>query len=90
MDIPALESAPDADAIRLEARRLGIENHLLELHAYGVTIVPPEIMDNAVLVERLRDAILRVIAERHDLTVPDDCRTHSEPWAHQMRTLGRS
>ena len=80
MDIPALESAPDADAIRLEARRLGIESHLLELHTYGVTIVPPAIMANTDLVERLRDAILRVIAERHELTIPEDWRTHSKPW----------
>ncbi len=80
MNIPALENVPDADAIRLEARRLGIENHLLELHTYGVTIVPPEKVGSPDLIEQLRDAILRVMAERHDLTVPDDWQTHSEPW----------
>ena len=80
MDIPALENQPDADATRLEARQLGLANHLLELHAYGVTIVPPETVGSPELIDRLRDAILRVLAERHDLTVPDDWQTHSEPW----------
>lgn len=80
MDIPALETQHDADAIRLEARRLGIEKHLLELHTYGVTIVPPETMGTPELTGRLRDAILRVIAERHDLEVPEDSESFSEPW----------
>ncbi len=80
MDIPALGSVPDADATRQEAQRLGIERHLLELHAYGVTIVPPERVGSPDLIERLRKAILRVLADRHDLDVPDDWRTHSEPW----------
>ena len=80
MDIPALENVPDADAILLEARRLGIQRHLLELHTYGVTVIPPETVGSPELIERLREAILRVIAERHDLTVPDDWQTHSEPW----------
>ncbi len=62
MDIPALENVPDADAIRLEARRLGIEDHLLQLHPYGVTIVPPQSVGSPELIELLRDAILRVLA----------------------------
>ena len=80
MDIPALNSVADTDAIRLEARRLGIEKHLLELHAYGVTLIHPEKVGSPDLIERIRDAILRVMAERHDLTVPDDWQTHSDPW----------
>jgi len=32
MHIAALENVPDTDAIRLEAERLDIEQHLLELH----------------------------------------------------------
>lgn len=80
MDIAALENQPDTDAIRLDARRLGIEKHLLELHTYGVTIIPPESVGTPELIERLRDGILRVMAERHDIEVPDDWRTHSEPW----------
>lgn len=77
MDIPALDNQPDADAIRLEARRLGLERHLLELHTYGVTIVPPEIVGTSNLIDRLRDAILQVLAERHGQKVPDDWRTYS-------------
>ena len=80
MDIAALENVPDTDAIRLEARRLGIEKHLLEMHTYGVTIIPPETVGSPELIERLRDGILRVLAERHDIDVPEDWRTHSEPW----------
>ncbi|GIS69792.1 MAG: hypothetical protein CM1200mP9_06130 [Gammaproteobacteria bacterium] len=52
----------------------------MELHTYGVTIVPPEKVAEPELNQQLRDAILRVIAERHDLEVPDDWRRHSEPW----------
>ena len=44
MDIPSLNNKPDADAIRLEARRLGLEKHLLDMHTYGVTVIPPEIV----------------------------------------------
>ena len=80
MDIPALNNQPDADAIRLEARRHGIEQNLLDLHTYGVTVVPPEKLGSPELIERLREAIIRVIAQRHDLTPPTDWRTHSEPW----------
>ncbi len=80
MDIAALENLPDTDAIRLEARRLGLEKHLLEMHTYGVTIIPPETVGSPELIERLRDGILRVLAERHDIEVPEDWRTHSEPW----------
>ena len=80
MDIAALENVPDTDAIRLEARRLGLEKHLLEMHTYGVTIIPPETVGSPELIERLRDGILRVLAERHDIEVPEDWRTHSEPW----------
>ena len=43
MDIPSLNNRPDADAIRLEARRLGLEKHLLDMHTYGVTVIPPEV-----------------------------------------------
>jgi ectoine hydroxylase-related dioxygenase (phytanoyl-CoA dioxygenase family) len=71
---------PDADAIRLEAERLDIEQHLLELHTYGVSIIPPEKVGDADLISRLREAILRVLAQRHDVEVPEDWRTHSEPW----------
>lgn len=80
MNIPTLETQRDADAIRIEAQALGLEKHLLDLHTYGVTIVPPETMAAPELTERLRDAILRVIAERHDLEVPKDWRTHSKAW----------
>jgi hypothetical protein len=80
MHIAALENVPDADAIRLEAERLDLERHLLEMHTYGVTIIPPEVVGAGALIDRLRDAILRVLADRHDLEVPADWRTHSEPW----------
>jgi hypothetical protein len=80
MDIPALETQCDADAIRLEARRLGIESHLLDLHTYGVTIVPPEKMGTPELTERLRDAILRVMGERHGMEVPEDWKSFSGVW----------
>ena len=86
MDIPALGSVPDADAIRQEARRLGIERHLLEMHTYGVTIVPPERVGSPDLIERLREAILRVLAERHDVEVPEDWRTYSENWGGRRKT----
>jgi len=80
MDIPALGNVPDADAIRLDARRLGLERHLLEMHTYGVTVIPPERVGSPDLIERLREAILRVLGERHDLDVPEDWSTHSEAW----------
>lgn len=80
MDIASLNNVPDADAIRLESRRLGLDKHLLDLHTYGVTVIPPETVGSPELIERMRDGILRVLAKRHDLEVPEDWRTHSKPW----------
>ena len=67
MHIAEYENVPDADAIRTEAERLDIERHLLEMHTYGVTIIPPETLGAGDLIDRLRDGILRVLAERHEI-----------------------
>ena len=45
-------------------KELGLEEHLLEIHEYGYTIIPPEKVTTPEMVKRLRDAILRVAERR--------------------------
>ena len=67
MDITALQSSPNADAAVAEIVRYGLERNVVELAAYGFTVIPPEKTGvSADFVERLRNAILRTHDERND------------------------
>ena len=75
MDITALQASPNADAAVSEILRYGLERNVMELAAYGFTVVPPEKTGIAPdFVERLRDAILRTHGTRNDDPI-DDYRT---------------
>ena len=76
MDITALQSSPNADAAVAEIVRYGLERNVVELAAYGFTVIPPEKTGvSADFVERLRNAILRTHDERNDEPI-EDYRTH--------------
>ena len=76
MDITALQSSPNADAAVAEIVRYGLERNVVELAAYGFTVIPPENTGvSAYFVERLRNAILRTHDERND--EPAQVRTMS-------------
>ena len=75
MDITALQASPAADAAVSEITRYGLERNVVELDAYGFTVIPPEKTGAAPgFVERLRDAILRTHGARNDDPI-DDYRT---------------
>ena len=75
MDITALHASPAADAAVSEITRYGLEHNVVELDAYGFTVIPPEKTAAAPgFVERLRDAILRTHGARNDDPI-DDYRT---------------
>ena len=75
MDITALQSSPAADAAVGEIARYGLERNIVELAAYGFTVIPPEKTAAAPdFVPRLRDAILRTHGARNDDPI-DDYRT---------------
>ncbi len=75
MDIAALQASPAADAAVGEIARYGLQQNVVELDAYGFTVIPPEKTAAAPgFVERLRDAILRTHGARNDDPI-DDYRT---------------
>ena len=75
MDITALQASPNADAAVGEIARYGLERNIVELAAYGFTVIPPEKTAAAPdFVPRLRDAILRTHGARNDDPI-DDYRT---------------
>ena len=42
MDIGSLRTLPAADQALKDIRELGLERHVIELAAYGFTVIPPE------------------------------------------------
>ena len=75
MDITALQSSPAADLAVGAIREYGLERNIVELAAYGFTVIPPEMTAAAPdFVPRLRDAILRTHGARNDDPI-DDYRT---------------
>ena len=82
MDIAAYGVAPDTDHIVQSLERLGLLKHAVELEAYGMTVVPPELMrSSSGFIERLRDAILRVCERRNHVQF-GDFRTTMESARH--------
>jgi ectoine hydroxylase-related dioxygenase (phytanoyl-CoA dioxygenase family) len=66
---------PDVDNLMGDIQKHDLATHIVELEAYGMTVVPPEKMQASEgFIERLREAILRVCSERNGVTF-DDYRT---------------
>ena len=83
MDITALQASPNADAAVGEIARYGLERNVVELAAYGFTVIPPEKTAAAPdFVPRLRDAILRTHGARNDDPI-DDYLTSDLKAGHQ-------
>ena len=83
MDITALQASPNADAAVGEIARYGLERNVVELAAYGFTVIPPEKTVAAPdFVERLREAILRTHGARNDDPI-DDYLTSDLKAGHQ-------
>ena len=60
MDISEYGTSPHVDPLMQELEEFGLFKHVVELEAYGMTVVPKELMGvDDDFVSRLRDAILR-------------------------------
>lgn len=62
----------DVDSLMEQIRQFDLFEHVVELEAYGMTVVPAEKMQSTDgFVERLRDAIIRVCEQRNDIEIGD-------------------
>ena len=65
MDIAALEKSPNADSLVKTIMEHDLARHIVELDAYGFTVIPPEKLGTSPgFAERLRDAILNTYQRR--------------------------
>lgn len=72
MGLSQYEAYPDVDNLMAEIDTYGLHEHIVELEAYGMTVVPPEKMQSSDgFVERLRDAIIRTCEKRSGMTIGD-------------------
>jgi hypothetical protein len=72
MGLADYNAYPDADKLMAEIAQYDLMEHVVELEAYGMTVVPPEKMQSSSgFIERLRDAILRTCEERNDIKIGD-------------------
>lgn len=65
-------TSPHVDALIKKLEEYDLYKHIVELEAYGMTVVPPEkIGVSADFAERLRNAILRTCEKRNDVEIGD-------------------
>jgi Phytanoyl-CoA dioxygenase (PhyH) len=72
MDISDYGASPNADLVVRDLGRYDLYKHVVELEAYGITVVPPEKLPSSTgFIDRLRDAIIRTCEKRNNLTIGD-------------------
>lgn len=72
MDMADYNAAPNLDPLMRDLAAYDLFNHVAELEAYGVTVVPPEKMRASEgFADRLRDAILRTWEKRTGSRIGD-------------------
>jgi hypothetical protein len=72
MNIEDYGASPNVDGLMKELETYGLFRHVVELEAYGMTVVPPETMRSAPgFIDRLRDAILRTCDKRNGISIGD-------------------
>lgn len=65
-------ASPHADAVFNEIARYGLFENVVELEAYGFTVVPPEKLHSSPgFTERLRDALIRTCEKRNGIPIGD-------------------
>ena len=81
MDIASKGTQPFLDPLIQEIKRLDLSEHVMELEAYGLTVIPPS--KSGITAEwnaRLRDAILRTVERRGGIDLSDwETRTEEIP-----------
>ncbi|MDE0817599.1 MAG: phytanoyl-CoA dioxygenase family protein [Pirellulaceae bacterium] len=72
MDIVDYQTAPNIDPVINEIDKYNLYKHIVELEAYGLTIVPPETLGvDEQFVARLRGAIIRTCEKRNKIELGD-------------------
>lgn len=72
MNLADYGASENVDPIMHDLERYGLYRHVVELEAYGMTVVPPETMRSSPgFIERLRDAIIRTCEKRNGITIGD-------------------
>ena len=72
MALSSFGSSPAIDALLEDIAKYELEQHVLELEAYGLTVVPPRKLGATQdFVGRLRDAIVHVCERRNGVTIGD-------------------
>ena len=75
---------PEVDSIMRDVDKYDLYKHLVDLQAYGLTVVPPEKMQfGDTFVQRLRDALVRACEKRNGIRI-DDYRTSTATWGQTM------
>ncbi len=88
MSLADYQVYPDVDNLMAEIKKYDLYEHVVELEAYGMTVVPPEKMHaSAGFIERLREAIIRTCEKRNGITIgdyrtaaPDIKKTFKNSW----------
>jgi ectoine hydroxylase-related dioxygenase (phytanoyl-CoA dioxygenase family) len=63
---------PDVDDLMSNLKKYDLFEHVVELEAYGMTVVPPEKMHSSPgFIDRLRDAIIRTCEKRNGIQLGD-------------------
>jgi hypothetical protein len=79
MQLSEYGANPNVDELMKEIDKYDLHRHIVELEAYGMTVVPPEKMQSSEgFIDRLRDAILRTCGERNNIEIGDP-RTAKPP-----------
>lgn len=85
MDIAALESSPNADPLVNTIVEHDLARNIVELDAYGFTVIPPEKLGTPPgFGDALREAILDVYQRRHDVDIDDFRTTNDLPVANDL------
>ena len=72
MDISEYATSPNVDPLIKDLDRYDLFKHVVELEAYGMTLVPPEKMQSSPgFIDRLREAIVRTYEKRNNVVVGD-------------------
>ena len=72
MSLSSYNAYPDVDNLMAEIQKYDLHEHVVELEAYGMTVVPPEKMQASDgFIGRLRDAIIRTCEKRNGLKIGD-------------------
>ena len=72
MDIAKYGTSPNVDPLMGDLETYGLFKHVVELEAYGMTVVPPETLRSSPgFIDRLRGAIVHACEKRNDIVIGD-------------------